>query len=511
MHWPRDKTKFQIILFSVLLVLLSVLTGCTAQKPSGRKMQSRSESIVLPPDDYSNELLLYRDFSLLTFENENESLRLKNANPGVLVLLYWTSWSSYCQNNVARYDTLAEVAAADGARFVLVNKLDGGRETRDSAESFLREANVQAENWFDDGLASYQALGLNTVPSLLVFDGNNRLMGIREGEFPTDDALRSMIRNAAEGNENRLLDVVKNTLLNQDGGIQMGSAEGVLSESQGLIMLAAGNAGDEDLYKKALGYVEKNKTGAGLVAWNTGSSVNALVDDLRIYRAMTLYGADADRLGQYADAIYNFNVNNGRLVDFYDAAQGQQAKRLTLCYADFETLALLAAQDERWGEVYENALMLVEGGRISDELPLYHGWYDYKNGKYKSDELHMAEAMLTLLHLSRVGRLPSDAVVWLEERMREGYLYAVYDIDGNPSRNGNFESTAIYAIMANIGLSEGRLGLVLRAITRMEALRVHDVNSRVDAAFANADGSGLFSFNQLTALLIYQNLKEYQL
>ncbi len=33
--------------------------------------------------------------------------------------------------------------------------------------------------------------------------------------------------------------------------------------------------------------------------------------------------------------------------------------------------------DTRWSDVLSNALLLVEGGRISEGFPLYHSWYDY--------------------------------------------------------------------------------------------------------------------------------------
>ena len=63
------------------------------------------------------------------------------------------------------------------------------------------------------------------------------------------------------------------------------------------------------------------------------------------------------------------------------------------------------------------------------------------------------------------------------------------------------------AILVAIGLSEGRTALGLQAATRMEALRVQNSHNEVDGAFGSADGSGVYSFDNLSALLAYQQLR----
>ena len=483
----------------LFFVVLSLLFSCS---PSAATPKEQSQ-------DGADGMWLYRDFSALEFTRENgEVTTLKAENPGLIVAVYWASWCPYCKTALENIDETLRIAGEENARLVLINKLDGEKESAQSANAYLAEHEISAENWMDDGLHSYNEIGMNVIPTVLVFDGQTRLMGVVEGRMPNAEELRSMLKNAAQGNPARVMNAVESIMVRGDGGVETISQPGVLSESQGLLMLAALGNGDADLYESLYRYVETHKTSAGLVSWQDNSTVNALIDDLRIYRAMKAYGINEQTLLAYSDAMFNGNVNNGRLVDFIDAENSVKATRFTLCYGDFEAMNLLSEIDGRWKKIYNDALSIVKGGIISEAFPLFHSWYDYETGMYKGGSLNMAEAMVTLLNLARIGELPAQSLEWLSNRMDEGYIYAVYDSDGRPNREGMYESTAVYAIIVQIAMEEGCMDLALKAVTRMEALRIRNGSIAADGAFGNADGSGFYSFDQLTALLAYQRLQE---
>ena len=480
----------------ILIAVLSVLVSCSLQ-------------INLKQEQQGDGLWLYRDFSSLEFTNEyGELIALKDENPGLTVAVYWASWCPYCKTALQGLEEAERVAKEENARLVLINKLDGVKETAESAQAYLAEHEIKTTNWMDDGVHSYEKLGMNMIPTVLVFDWQTRLMGVVEGRMPEPEELRSMLKNAAQGNAARVMSAVERLMVREDGGVKADSQEGVLSESQGLLMLAALGNGDANLYESLYKYVQSHKTAAGLVSWQEDATVNALIDDLRIYRAMVAYGINEQALKEYSEAIWNGNVHNNHPVDFIDAKNSTKATRFTLCYGDFSAMNLLSKIDERWKNVYNNTLSIVKGGMISERFPLFYSWYDYETGMYKGDALNMAEAMVTLLNLARIGELPAESLGWLSDRMDEGYIYAVYDRDGRPNNEGMYESTAVYAIIVQIAMEAGREDLALKAVTRMEALRIRNGGIAADGVFGNTDGSGVYSFDQLTALLAYQRLQE---
>ena len=83
------------------------------------------------------------------------------------------------------------------------------------------------------------------------------------------------------------------------------------------------------MFAQGLSYVEQwmKTDGPGLVAWcvvdGKASTVNALIDDLRIYGALKkadlLWGGYGQSLDSLENAIVKGGIHKGNYVDFYDA------------------------------------------------------------------------------------------------------------------------------------------------------------------------------------------------
>lgn len=484
------------------------------------------ESAVAP-----EKLQLYRDLSsVFFFDEQGTKVSVPQLTNKPCVLVYWASWCPMCHSALQDIDSLAQEVQTQGGALYLVNKLDGEKETMEKAQAYLREKGIALPTLYDPELQAYQTLGLSVIPTTLVLDTQGRLTGFAEGMVPEKTELWNMLADAQTGKAARMCAFLQKYMQNQQGGIrtnyldegeEIPSGADVLSESQGLVMLYAAQLGDRALFDRLWTYTQEHSTDAdaaqgGLAAWviteeDGPSSVNAAVDDLRIYRALALansrWGDYNVALSDYARSLAQYNVHKDVLVDFYDFNVGEKATRLTLRYADLAALRSLAQTDAMWQGVAERCEEILQGGVISDDFPLYHSYYDYSTGRYNSgDTLHMSETLLTLLHLSRAQQLPVSALQWLRECVcQEGVLYARYTLDGQPAGDP-FESTAVYGLCALIACSEGDAELASAATQRMEQMRV-----QVDAcdlpAFGNADGSGIYSFDQCVALLAYAEME----
>ncbi len=343
--------------------------------------------------------------------------------------------------------------------------------------------------------------------------------------MPDADLLLTMVQEAKAGKAATVQRFITSNLLNSDGGVRTNyldsptaatpSGGDVLSESQGLMMLSAVMEDDRELFERLWGYAKSAEAGGGLSAWVTTkdgpSPVNAAIDDLRILRALSAaneqWGIGDWDIKTLAQGLYEYNTDGKNLFDFHDFSFDSTAQRLTLCYADFEALELLAQRDGRWRTVYQNSLDIVQKGRISADFPLYHSYYDYSLSSYHSDTLNMSEAMVTLLNLSRVGKLDEQSMQWLRDRLDEGAIYARYSTDGRPTLEGRHESTAVYALCAMVAMNEGDLAMAREALSHLEALKIRSVSNELNGAFGNTDGSGIYSFDQCTALLAYQQME----
>ncbi len=239
-------------------------------------------------------------------------------------------------------------------------------------------------------------------------------------------------------------------------------------------------------------------------------TVNAVVDDLRIIRALyeaeTAFGKDGNygrEAAQYGELVYEHNVQGDKLYDFYDGAYGTTNDFLTLCYADFRSIRLLEVPSKDKRKLEDSLLTIVSGGYLSDKFPFYETRYDYKSGKYgdHEGEISTIESLLTVLSLAEIHQERTASITFLKQAVEAGTLYGRYSRDGKPATD--IQSTAAYAIAAMIGSTIGDQALYQNSMKRMEQFRVEDQASPIAGSFGNSATEEAYSFDNLTALLAY--------
>ncbi len=291
----------------------------------------------------------------------------------------------------------------------------------------------------------------------------------------------------------------------------------VLSESEGLIMLYAVEAGNKKLFNKHYEIVKNTMiNNDGLVAWRKNEKekykASSTVDDFRIVKALA-YGYD--RWGDYkyrktavniSKSIYENEIVNNRVIDFKD--EYGKSKNTTICYLDLPTVKLLSKLYDKWDKVYTNSSELLAKAKISDEVPLYRKVYN--NEKESFDEENNADtqlSLITLLNKVEANENARDTINWLRKQIDEtGALFSSYDVKtGKPT--SDIQSTAIYSIAAMIFNKTGDKIYYNKMITKLEAFQVKDINSEIYGSFGDVTTKKVYSFNNLTALLALQDRK----
>lgn len=285
------------------------------------------------------------------------------------------------------------------------------------------------------------------------------------------------------------------------------TGEEVLSESMGLMMLHYAYTQNQTGFETLRAFCDERLKNDPIYVYREGFSINALIDDLRIIEALLLASKTFDeplyqkQALDYAHVLYETNLYNGHLVDFYDVQYNNRNNFLTLCYANFKVLDELATYDPRWQAVLDDAKATVSAGYISDSFPLYRNNYNYDLGTYNEDPIHIVHGVKTLYHLASIDALPPSSLNWLKERVAEGTLYGSYSTSGVALTD--IQSTAAYAIAARIAVAINDKDFYEQCISRMEQYKITDHSSDMYGAFGNAATGEAYSFDQLTALLAY--------
>ena len=440
-----------------------------------------------------------------------------------LILMFWGSWCPYCDEalrHCAEYEAL--LRERTDYEFVLINKLDEDKnETIEKAESYLTENAIPFENLYDEGLTAYRAYGLKLIPTLLILDEQGYLRYMTVATLRSGSELMQILDYAESGGTAPTERFLRENMIGEDGGAyttysdkggNSPTGRDVLSESQGLLMEYAVLTQNAELFVNSWDFARERLSRDGVFAWyatrdGKRANANALIDDLRIYRALkganALWGGYGAELASLADAIRERNVSKGHLAGFYDFQQKRAGTTLPLFYIDLEALRDLAEGNAEFAEAAREAEDILREGYIGDDFPLYYPAYDHSSGKYGEDSMNTSEALIALYHAVKAGIAKQTSIDWLERKVESGALAARYRVDGQVVNGFDYDSTAAYAIAALIGAEAGNARLYTCARNRMEKYYVTDQTSLQGGFSDRADGSDIIAFDQLMPLLVY--------
>lgn len=499
--------------------------------PSGSESGADSgEEIVLAGrnSDFLIEANLGESLAELSFERrDGTSVSLQEWQGQNLVLFFWASWCPYCKESLEQMNAFERICQAAGdTSLLLVDILDADRETVAAAERCLQENSITAECVFDrDGAIYRERIGIQKMPMWLILSQEGRLLGAFQDAVTQPSVFQSMLYSVINNYDAATLRFITGEMQGADGGMytsleeqaESPSGRDVLSESQGLLMEYAVAAGNRELFDSAYQYAREYLERNGLFLWycsadGQGPTSNAFLDDLRIYgallQAQELWGGYDKDLERLEQALCRYNLVKGNPVDFYDFSTKQTGDSFSLCYSDLNSIRAIA---ERCGidGLYENTLKILENGYISDEFPFYYAAWSYVEQDYSEDDLNMIEAMYTLYHLAKDGRLRDSSKQWLLEQLKGNGIMARYRVDGSVVPGYGYESTGIYALAAMVGVECDDADMISLAVARMNQMRIYDSAIRYDGAFGNTDGTGIYSFDQCMALCAYEKLNKW--
>lgn len=304
---------------------------------------------------------------------------------------------------------------------------------------------------------------------------------------------------------------VRTNFLDTSGVFEFATGSDVLSESQGLLMKYAVETENAALFAQTYNYLQDKLVHNGaLISYRYSDQygifpMNAAIDDLRIIRALLEAAQtfknksyEAKAL-EYAQKLYDVCVVDNHLRDFYDATWDMASSTLTLCYVDFKTLSMLSTHDSRWELVLKNGVDIVKTGYLGDAFPLFASHYSFDGTSYSTQNIDAVQAMLVTLHLAEIGECPAKTKDFIKEQVQKGTLWGSYSTNGDPQ--SDVQSTAIYALAAQLGAELNETELEQVAISRMMQFRVEDVEAQLYGAYGNVNTMEVFSFDNLNAML----------
>lgn len=330
--------------------------------------------------------------------------------------------------------------------------------------------------------------------------------------------------NKISEEEMMLADFIKDDLTGEDRGIYTNyldeNSDGdttkghtVLSESEGIILLYNLERNEKEEFDANLNYITQNMIMENnLLSWRIENGkqnpTSSSIDDLRVVKALLLADEKWNDMSyrklalKIAGGVRKELIDNNRLSNFNDGyGMSEETK---LCYLDLPTLRMLSNIDYRnWKEVYDKSVEILNGGYISDNVPLYALMYNKNSNTYDSDNPDTLVSMITILNKLDDSQDVSKSIAWIKEKFKkDGKIFTSYDRESGESAS-DIESTSTYSMIVQIASRIGDYELETMAMDRIKAFQIKNPQSKVYGGFGSEDGSQVHSYDNLNALIAF--------
>lgn len=177
-----SKNKRSII---ILLVLIITLIGIVVKNEFAKDERFN----VLFKKEDGTEQLVY-ETKLIGLDKSETSL--ENHKNKVIILNFWTSWCSYCINEVPELNNFYK-KQPENVAFLAINMTDDEKNAK-SAEKFKKQYDIKFPIFLDETGFLQESFKITSFPTTLIIDSSGVVRHRIQGEV-TQVQLNEMISN----------------------------------------------------------------------------------------------------------------------------------------------------------------------------------------------------------------------------------------------------------------------------------------------------------------------------
>ena len=167
---------------------------------------------------------------------------------------------------------------------------------------------------------------------------------------------------------------------------------------------------------------------------------------------------------------------------------------------DVGALSILSDVDNDYEKIEEKSKEIVEGGYISDDIPLYRKSYNINAEEYSDEENNdLLLTSMIYLYKSEVGEDTSKFLKWIDDKLNnDGFLCSTYSSETGEVTS-SIESTAIYSVVAMVARNSGDINLYNKLKEKLYLYKIDE--GELKGAFGYIDNKEIYSFDNLMAIL----------
>jgi cytochrome c biogenesis protein CcmG/thiol:disulfide interchange protein DsbE len=147
-------------------------TSVPEEEPQGEKPQQEGES-------QEDEPFKASDFKVLDYDGNEVKLSDYIGTP--IVLNFWASWCPPCKDEMPHFNKVSEEYSKDELLFLMVDMVDGGRETVEKGKMHVEEQGFTFTVLFDTKQNAAATYGIRALPTTFFINKDGNIIGALEG------------------------------------------------------------------------------------------------------------------------------------------------------------------------------------------------------------------------------------------------------------------------------------------------------------------------------------------
>ena len=167
----------KVLLYTAVFILF--IAGCAlaynqlANRLPGQELQT--EQTGGPQTDGADNRIKAPDFTVV--DADGNEVKLSDMEGMPIVLNFWASWCPPCKDEMPHFDTVYKELGGE-VLFMMVDLVDGSRETVDKGSAYIAELGYAFPVYFDvNGEAAYE-FAVQSIPFTLFIDSEGYLVTV---------------------------------------------------------------------------------------------------------------------------------------------------------------------------------------------------------------------------------------------------------------------------------------------------------------------------------------------
>lgn len=166
--------KTNTFLYIVLFAIFMIIVGFTYKYLSERY---QAQNPIIPnsspvstnsPSNGEEEKIKAPDFT--AYDNEGREVKLSDYEGTPIVLNFWASWCPPCKAEMPHFNKVSEEYSQDELIFLMVDLVDGEKETIEKGKKFIEDNQYTFTVLFDTNRDAAATYGIRSIPSTLFID-----------------------------------------------------------------------------------------------------------------------------------------------------------------------------------------------------------------------------------------------------------------------------------------------------------------------------------------------------